>query len=81
MENELEELQEVKIMIESGLFQKYFAKPLRERQGEIANNFFSDSLKDAWRKGGKKEGIEEFFKILKQIDRDFKNKQFDTTDN
>jgi hypothetical protein len=77
---ELNELREVKRMIESDLFQKYFAKPLRDREDEIKNNFFSDSLRESWRKGGRKEGIEEFFKILKQINREYKNKKFDITD-
>jgi hypothetical protein len=62
-------------MIESQDFQEHFCKPLREKQNELRLNFFSDSLKDAWKKGGKYQGIEEFFEILKQLNVDIKNTQ------
>jgi hypothetical protein len=77
IKEELAELYSLKGFIESAVFQKYFCKPLREKQDSLQLNFFSDSLKDSWRKGGKYEGIEEFFEILKQIDCDIKNKQND----
>jgi hypothetical protein len=75
LQNKLEELHRVKLMIESQDFQEYFCKPLREKQNELRLNFFSDSLKDAWKKGGKYQGIEEFFEILKQLNVDIKNTQ------
>lgn len=77
LQEKLQELFEVKVMIESKLFQEYFCQPLRDKQGKLKVNFFSDSLKDSWRKGGRHEGIQEFFEILKQIDTDIKNTKYE----
>lgn len=74
-QEEFAELYEVKRMIESKLFQQYIAEPLRKKQDKLHLNFFSDSLKDAWRKGGNYEGIECFFEILKEVNNDLKNKK------
>jgi len=71
------ELIRIKEMIESDEFQKYLVAPLREKQGKLKVNFFSDSVKESWRKGGKHEGIAEFFGLLKQIDTDYKNAKFE----
>lgn len=73
----LDELYELKLWIETPIFQKYLCKPLREKQGKLKVNFFSDSLKESWRKGGKHEGIEEFFNILKEIDIEIKNTKYE----
>lgn len=75
LQQELEELINVKNLIESSEFQKFFVAPMREKQNELRVSFFSDSLKDAWRKGGRMEGLKEFFEILKQIDVDYRNKK------
>lgn len=77
LKQELSELYQLKEQIESEVFQKYFAKPLRKQQDKLRLDFFNDSLKESWRKGGKYEGIQEFFKILKQVDIDIKNKQYE----
>lgn len=69
----LGQLYDLKRAIESDPFQEFFIKPLRKEQSNISNNFFSDSLKDAWRKGGRKEGIEEFFKRLKILNEEIKS--------
>ena len=75
LKREVEELIEIKSQIESAVFQKYIVAKLREKQNALKVNFFSDSLKDSWRKGGRMEGINEFFDILKEIDIDFRNKK------
>lgn len=75
LKSEVEELINVKQIIENPLFQKFFVAKLREKQNALNVNFFSDSLKDAWRKGGKLEGLNEFFEILKEIDVDYRNKR------
>lgn len=77
LQQKLEELFEIKLQIESPIFQKYLCQPLREKQGNLKVNFFSDTLKDSWRKGGKHEGIEEFFEILKDIDTEIKNTKYE----
>jgi hypothetical protein len=76
----LGELYDLKAMIESPLFQENIVKPLRDEQGKIRNNFFSDSLKESWRKGGRIEGIELFFDNLKKINEQIKTKQFEDSD-
>lgn len=77
---ELEELFEIKHLIESEVFQKYLCKPLREKQDSIKSDFYSDSLKESWKKGGKIEGIEEFFDILKEINVSITNKRDEIED-
>lgn len=77
LQQKLNELFEIKLQIESPLFQKYLCKPLRDKQGKLKVNFFSDTLKESWRKGGKHEGIEEFFNILKEIDIEIKNTKYE----
>lgn len=68
-----QELYETRRMIESKLFQKYFAEPLRERMDKKAVCFFAEDLKENWRTGGQVEGINEFFDILREVSNDFKN--------
>lgn len=67
MKEELEKLYELKGNIESEAFQEYICKPLRKEQDRLHLNFFSDSLKESWKKGGKHEGIELFFKQLEYV--------------
>lgn len=67
MQEELNKLYELKGNIESEAFQEYLCKPLRKEQDKLHLNFFSDSIKDSWRKGGKFEGIQMFFKLLEQV--------------
>lgn len=67
LEREIAELSGLKYIIESDLFQSKIVAVLDRERKKIRTCFFSDSLKDSWRKGGKKEGIDLFFKILKDI--------------
>jgi len=76
-QEQLAELYELKRYVESRTFQDNIIKPLRKRQDELHLNFFSDTIKEAWRKGGKYEGIKEFFSILKDIDNDIKNLKYE----
>jgi len=78
MENsKYKELFEIKRIVESQEFQKYILKPMKDYRFAQKNNFFSDSVKDQWRKGGRVEGVNELLKILKTIDNDFKNERYD----
>lgn len=79
-EEEISELLEVIRMIESDLFQKFFAAPMKRERDKLRTAFFSDSLKESWRKGGRQEGIELFFDIVKQIPADLKNKKYELED-
>jgi hypothetical protein len=77
IKEEYEELIELKGMVESPIFQKFISKPLKDYRFEQKNNFFSDSVKDQWRKGGRVETVNLFFRWLKQYDKDLDNKRFD----
>lgn len=67
-----EDLLELRRAIESEPFQKYVLKPFKEYRQAQKNNFFSDSLKDSHRKGGRVEAVNEFLNILKVVDENFK---------
>lgn len=74
LQQEINELMTLHNFIETELFQRYIAKPMKAERDKLRTAFFSDSLKDAWRKGGKQEGIEVFMKIIENIHVDLKNK-------
>ena len=69
----LDELIELKGHISSEVFQKYIVKPMRAYEKEQRNDFFSDSLKNSWRKGGRVEGVKKFFSTLEQVEVDLGN--------
>lgn len=73
LQEQLEELYDIKVKIESSNFQKYIAKPLREKQDALKNAYDCKSLIELATIKGKKQGIEEFFDVLKQIDCDIRN--------
>ena len=74
LQAEIEELMAIHNMIETKVFQKYLAKPMKEERDKLRTAFFSDSLKDSWRKGGKQEGIQVFMKLIENVHLDLKNK-------
>lgn len=74
LQEEVAELVAIANMIENPLFQKYLAKPMKEERDKLRTAFFSDSLKESWRKGGKQEGIQVFMKLVENIHVDLKNK-------
>lgn len=74
LQQEVEELMAIHNMIETAVFQKYLAKPMKEERDKLRTAFFSDSLKEAWRKGGKQEGLQVFMKLVENIHLDLKNK-------
>lgn len=65
MHNDFSELYELQTIVEGPVFQKFIAEPMKKYIKAQKNNFFSDDLKDAWRKGGRVEGARELFRILK----------------
>lgn len=74
LQAEIEELMAMHNIIETKVFQKYLAKPMKEERDKLRTAFFSDSLKDSWRKGGKQEGIQVFMKLIENVHLDLKNK-------
>lgn len=73
LQNEINELMELKRMIETHSFQTHIYKPLKEEHNKLRTAFFSDSLKESWRKGGKQEGIKLFMKLIEDVPNDLKN--------
>lgn len=74
LQEEINELMTMHNYIESAVFQKYFAKPMKEERDKLRTAFFSDSLKESWRKGGKQEGIKFCMKLIEQVNTDLNNK-------
>lgn len=75
LQEEVNELREMQMMIQNPLFQKYFAKPMKEERDKLRTDFFSDDLKESWRKGGKQEGIKVWMDLVEQIHVDLTNKK------
>lgn len=74
---ELEELMEIRHLIEKPIFQKYLATPMREYQSRLKASYDCKTLTELATLKGRKDGSEQFFKILKQIDTDYKNKRYE----
>ena len=74
LQNEINELMELKRMIELQSFQERVYKPMVEERNKLRTAFFSDTVKESWRKGGKQEGIKIFLKLIEEIPNDLKNK-------
>ena len=81
MENTLQEqhkeLYEVRRMVENKLFQKYFAEPIKKYQDALGKSYDCKTLQELATLKGKYQGSDKFFKILKEIDNDFKNSKYD----
>lgn len=80
IQEEVNELLEMEMMIQNPLFQKYFAKPMKEERDKLRTAFFSDSLKESWRKGGKQEGIKLWMTLVENIHTDLNNKKQELKD-
>lgn len=74
LKDEVAELMAIKNMVQTEVFQKYFAKPMKEERDKLRTDFFSDDLKESWRKGGKQEGIQIWMSLVEQANVDLKNK-------
>jgi hypothetical protein len=80
LQEEVNELLEVELMIQNPLFQKYFSKPMKEERDKLRTAFFSDSLKESWRKGGKQEGIQLWMTLVENVHIDLNNKKQELKD-
>jgi hypothetical protein len=80
LQSEYNDLLAAKEMIESETFQRFFAGPIKKERDALRTAFFSDSLKESWRKGGRQEGLNVFIDILKQIPNELKNKKNEMED-
>ncbi len=83
VQEEVNELLEVSMMIQNPLFQKYFAKPMTSEKNKRvrgASNYFNETLKESWRKGGQLEGIELWMTLVENIHSDLNNKKQELKD-
>jgi len=77
---EYAELHEVKRMIEGKLFQKYFVDPIRAYQDTLRAAYSCETMEEIATIRGEKKGSDKFFHILKDIDKDFVNAKFESSD-
>jgi hypothetical protein len=74
---EYQELIRMKEMIETDEFQKYIMKPIYEELDKLKNAYDCESLRELHTVKGKKQGIKTIIEILKNIDAELKNKQYE----
>ena len=72
---ELQELYEFKIMVESKLFQKYLMEPLKKEIAGLKSAYNCESWDDVCELKGKEKGLKFVIGILKQTDNDTRNKK------
>jgi len=72
---ELDELFRVKQMVEDELFQKYFARPMYEALDAMKPAYSCETLKELATLKGKRQGIELFTDILKNLPMEIRNKK------
>jgi hypothetical protein len=75
LNDEINEYLEIRQQIESQVFQKFIVEPLRKYQEGLKNAYDCQTLIELATVKGKKAGVDEFFKTLKRIDVEFKNKK------
>jgi len=80
LQEEINELIELQMMIQNPIFQKYFSKPMKEERDKLRTDFFSDDLKESWRKGGKQEGIQVWMDLVEQAHIDLNNKKLEASE-
>lgn len=66
-------LLQIRDVIEKPVFQEMIVEPMREYQAKLEKAYDCKSLTELATVKGKKEGSEQFFKVLKEIATDFKN--------
>jgi len=74
-QEEIDNLVEIRDIIQRKTFQEMIVKPMREYQEKLAKAYDCDDLMELYSLKGKKHGSDEFFNILKRISIEFKNKE------
>jgi hypothetical protein len=72
---ELQELYEFKIMVESRIFQKYLMEPLKKEIDGLKNAYDCKTLVELSELKGKEKGLRYIIGLLKQADNDTRNKK------
>lgn len=76
LQERLDKLVAINNMIQSEVFQEFIARPMTEEKNKRVRgpaNYFNETLKESWRKGGQLEGIELYMKLIENIHLDLKD--------
>lgn len=74
---ELNELLELKGMIGSDVFQKFFFTPIKKELDNLKSAYDCQTLNELNRLKGRKDGLELFFNVIERIDTDIANKKYE----
>jgi len=73
LQEKMNNLIEMRDIIQRPVFQEMLVKPMREYQDKLKNAYDCKSLSELATLKGKKDGSDKFFKILKEFSTEFKN--------
>lgn len=74
-ELELQELLDLKGIINGDLFKKYISKPIYESLSELKDAYDCETLNELHRTKGEKKGLKTFTDIVENIDTKIENKR------
>jgi hypothetical protein len=77
LQQELDELYDLKAKIESHSFQKHIMKPLYEEIDSLKASYQCESLRELATLKGKNQGLRFLINRLKEIDVELKNKRYE----
>jgi hypothetical protein len=79
-ELELQELLDLKGVINSELFKKYFSEPIYRELEELKNSYDCKTLVELNHTKGKYRGLKTFIDIVENIDKKIENKKIEVSD-
>lgn len=74
---ELEELNDLKGMVNSDTFRKYILEPMQKEVDELKPAYDCDTLRQLNTLKGKEQGLRTFFSLIENIDTRINNKQLE----
>lgn len=78
-ELELQELLDLRGMMDGELFKKYLTEPMQAELESLKDAYDCDSLKELYRIKGQKKGLKTFLDIVDGINRRIENKRLEVT--
>jgi hypothetical protein len=75
--DELNELHEFKVMVQSRVFQKYLMEPIKKELDGLKTGYECESVKEMAELKGKYKGLKFIIDILKQSENKIKNLTFE----
>lgn len=77
LQRQFDELMWLKSTIENPIFQRHIAEPVYEELNSLKAAYSCESLKELHHLKGKREGIEVFTKLLKNLPVELKNAKYE----